>query len=154
MRRRAFGCDRASGRAPTGEKRPSRSFSSPTGLFLRRQEGLGSLEKLHVGKLGGQLHAFKAAFSSATALEGQQILVAEVHGQFVQVRFESHRFINAQIIGFGSARLAEPAQIILSAESAKTAAAQVPGIGVVDGPNRSEERRVGKECRCRWARYQ
>src|SRR5438034_5851761 len=89
MRRRAFGRDRESGRAPTGEKRPSRSFSSPTELFLRRQEGLGSLEKLHVGKLGGQLHAFKAAFSSATALEGQQILVAEVHGQFVQVRFES-----------------------------------------------------------------
>src|SRR2546430_12925927 len=137
MRRRAFGWDRASGRAPTGEKRPSRSFSSPTGLFLRRQEGLGSLEKLHVGKLGGQLHAFKAAFSSATALEGQQILVAEVHGQFVQVRFESHRFINAQTIGFGSARLAEPAQIILSAESAK----------------RSEERRVGKECRSRWSPY-
>src|SRR5947199_9250973 len=99
MRRRAFGWDRASGRAPTGEKRPSRSFSSPTGLFLRRQEGLGSLEKLHVGKLGGQLHAFKAAFSSATALEGHQILVAYMHRQLLQRRGESRRFNNAQLVG-------------------------------------------------------
>ena len=31
--------------------------------------------------------------------------------------------------------------------------AGVPSITLSDGPNRSEERRVGKECRSRWSPY-
>src|SRR6516225_6533716 len=148
--RTSFWLDPASRRGRTGPACRERAAPcrGETGalprLFLPRQEGLGSHKKLNIGKLGGQLDAVNAAFWSAAALEGQQILVTEVRGQFLQVRLESHRFIDAEIIGFGSARLGELAEIILPAKGAKPAAAQVPAIGVVDRPNidvffRSEE---------------
>src|SRR5215472_4882497 len=133
--RASFWLVRASRRGQSGPRPCRGETGALPRLLLLRQEGHGSHEKLNIGKLGGQFDALNAAFWSAATLEGQQILVAEVRGQFIQVRLESHRFIDAEIIGFGSARLGELAKIILPAKSAKPAAAQVPGIGVVDRPN-------------------
>ena len=104
------------------------------GLPFRGQKGLGSVEELHAGNFCHHLHTLKATFPSTAAHEGQNVLVAEMHGEFIQVRLEGNRFGNGEIIRFGSAFFSETAEIILTTEGAKPNAAQVSGIGIINGP--------------------
>lgn len=95
---------------------------------------MASVEELYPSKFRHYLHVLEAAFRSTAALEGQKILVVKVHGEFAQVRLEGDWLGGRKIIGFGSGFVAEAAEVILTTKGAKPNAAQVSGVGIINGP--------------------
>jgi hypothetical protein len=71
-------------------------------LLSWRQKGLRRRQEFDPWKLGDDVDALESPFLSAAAIEGQKILVAKVHANLIQVRFESDGRSRAERVGFGA----------------------------------------------------
>ena len=104
-------------------------------LLSSGQKDLRSVEELDVGEFGGDADALKAALGTAAAFKREQILVAEMRSDLIQIRLEGNRGGDTQIVGFGARFFGKPAQIRLRPGQKKEAAGAMAGVGKIDGPN-------------------
>src|SRR5215469_546057 len=118
-------------------------------LFLRKQltsfpsapargeEHCRRREELCVRKLGSHTEAIEPAFSFPTAVatvERQEILVVEMHLDFVKVRLEIDGFAETKVVRLGAGFFRKPHQVGLGIESAERTA-PTPCIAGIDRPD-------------------
>ena len=89
---------------------------------------------------GGQLRcnhpeALETSLGSSAGLERQEVLVAEVRGEFIKIGLEGDGRAGPKIIGFGARLIRELAKIRLRPESEEESARPVPRVWSIDRPN-------------------
>jgi hypothetical protein len=99
-------------------------------------EDLVEGHELEVGGFGVDADGLELAFLAAVAAaEREQVLIAEVLADFVEVGLEVDGSTEAEIVGFGAGLLGELAEERLRVIDAEEAAAAVEIIRRVNGPN-------------------
>jgi len=101
-----------------------------------RQKGLRSHQKFNVGQLRwNHADVLETPFCSSTGFKRQEVLVAEVRGEFIKIGLEVDGLAGAEIIRFGTRLIREFAKIRLRSESKEESASPVPRVWGIDRPN-------------------
>src|SRR5262249_24452327 len=87
-----------------------------------------------MGELRLEPEADKSAFRPAVTGKGQEILIVEMHLQFIQKWFEGNRGEGAEKIGFATGFFSEFAEVVLRIIGQEKGAAAVTGTRRVDAP--------------------
>lgn len=93
------------------------------------------MEELEVGHFRGKVNTLKAAFSTTTALERQQVLIREVSSELVQIGFDGNRGGKREIKRFRASFIGKLSEIRLCSEQEKISARAMADVGIIDGPN-------------------
>src|SRR5258706_7853675 len=80
----------------------------------RRQISFWSRQKFNVGQLRwDHADALETPLCASAGFERQEVLVAEMHGEFIKIRLEGDGRVSAEIIGFGARLIGELAKVRL-----------------------------------------
>src|SRR6266513_2215845 len=104
----------------------------------RGEEHCRRREELCVWKLGRHMEAIEPAFAFPAAVatvERQEILVVEMHLDFVKVWLEINGFAETEVVRLGAGLFRKPRQVGLGIESAERTASTTPGIAGIDCPD-------------------
>ena len=96
------------------------------GLFRWADVDVVRVRKLHVRQLGPQLDARIFAFGAAVTGKAQQILIAQVKQDFVQVWFEGNCGSGSEKISFAASLVGHFAQVVLPQIRERKGAAAMP----------------------------
>ena len=89
------------------------------------------MQKFHAGHFGFQTDADKFTLCAAVSNKRKQVLIVQVHLQFVEIRLEGNGSAGAEVEGFTAGFVAKLAQIVLRRIEQKEGAASVArGYGV------------------------
>src|SRR5260370_37577915 len=102
----------------------------------RRQKNLRSGQKFN----GGQLRcnhpdALETSLCSSVGFERQEVLVAEMHGEFIKIWLEGDGCGGAEIVGFAARFTRESAKMRARAASEEESARPVPRARSIDRPH-------------------
>src|SRR4029077_1391787 len=95
-------------------------------LLLRcGQIGLWKRPGIGFWELPRDVDAFESSFFSAGGIEGQKVLVAKMHADFIQIRFDRDGREEAKSVAFGASFVRELTEIGLRGRGAEESARPV-----------------------------
>jgi len=93
------------------------------------------MRKLNVASSVETLARVKRPFGPPLAIERQEILIAEVHGELIKIGLDGDGRAGAEIKRLGARCIRKLAKIRLCSGGEKESAPPVSGVWSIDGPN-------------------
>src|SRR5258708_33633631 len=101
----------------------------------RRQISFWSRQKFNVGQLRwDHADALETPLCASAGFERQEVLVAEMHGEFIKIRLEGVGRLRAEIIGVGARLMRDLAKVRLRPQSKEASARADPRGSSVASP--------------------
>src|SRR5262249_2151739 len=104
------------------------------GLLRRPDVSIIGVGKLHALQLGFELEANQLAFRAPVASEREQVLIVQMHGDFVQIGLEGDGRRSSGMVGLAAGFIGYLAEVVLAQVGQEKGTAAMAHSGRVDTP--------------------